>query len=207
MEANGRPYTLSIDPGHKVYGEKLMMRGGKEWREWSVSRSKPAAYLAAGGSSFPLRRDNSLLYLGAASGTTASHFSDILDQGAVHCLEFSPRSFRDLVRVCGRRGNMIPIMGDATRPESFAFAVGDVDIVYQDVAQKGQATILADNMDAFNADLGMLAVKARSEDVTALPRDVFIAARDLLKSRGFKVMECRPLDPHEKDHAIMVVGR
>ncbi len=207
MEANGRLYTLSVDPGHRVYGEKLIMRGGGEWREWSVTRSNPAAYLAVGGSAFPIKRDSRLLYLGAASGTTASHFSDIVDQGTVHCLEFSARSFRDLVRICGRRGNMIPLMGDATRPESFAFAVGDVDIVYQDVAQKGQATILADNMDAFNAGRGMLAVKARSEDVTASPHDVFVEAHRTLVSRGLRVVECRTLDPHEKDHAMIVVER
>lgn len=207
MERNGRIHTLSLDPGRRVYGERLLDIGGQEWREWSMNRSKPAAYLALGGGFLPLRPDSRMLYLGAASGTTASHFSDLLPEGAVFCLEFSPRTFRDLVRVCERRSNMMPILGDAASPSGFSFAVERVDMVYQDVAQKGQAGMLADNMDAFGADWGMLAVKARSEDVTASPQRVFQDACSKLEARGFKVRECLSLEPFEKDHAMVVVQR
>ncbi len=203
-ERDGRILTRSLDPGSKVYGERLHSRNGAEWREWSLQRSKPAAFMARGGE-LPLRRDDRLLYLGAASGTTASHFSDLLDRGTVYCVEVSPRSFRDLVTVCGRRRNMLPVMGDAGRPQDLAFAVEGASVVYQDVAQKGQASMLAENMRAFGAERGMLALKSRSEDVTAAPAKILERAVAKLESEGLSVVDVRMLEPYEKDHAMVVV--
>ncbi len=204
MGREGRILTRSLNPGQRVYGERLHHHGDAEWREWSLQRSKPAAYLALGGD-LPLRRDDRLLYLGAASGTTASHFSDILDLGTIYCVEVSPRSFRDLVTVCGRRRNMIPVMGDAGRPQDLAFAVEGATAVYQDVAQKGQASMLAENMRAFGAERGMLALKSRSEDVTAAPASILERAVAKLESEGLTVVDARMLEPYEKDHAMVVV--
>lgn len=201
----GRLYTLSLDPGYRVYGERTVMLNGEEWREWSLSRSKPAAYLALGGKSFPLRREDRVLYLGAASGTTASHFSDILDRGTIYCVEISQRPFRNLVSLCNRRGNMVPILGDASHPATLRFAVDKVDFIYQDVAQKGQARIFTDNMMAFNANRGVLVVKARSEDVTAAPIQIFKKTVKELEGEGMDILECIPLEPYERDHAILVV--
>lgn len=81
--------------------------------------------------------------------------------------------FRELVKNCEPRPNMIPVLADATRPSEYEFMVSDIDIVYQDVAQKNQSDILADNMDRFNARFGMVAIKARSEDVAKDPDTVF----------------------------------
>lgn len=202
-----RLYTLNAAPGHAVYGERMVSSGGNEYREWSVTRSKLAAYLRNGGSHLPIREDSRVLYLGAASGTTASHVADIAHRGMVFCVEFSPRSFRDLVEVCETRPNMVPFLADATRPSEYAFAVDRVTVVYQDVAQKGQALILAKNMREFSAPAGMLAVKSRSEDVTRPPREVYEMVRGQLRTEGLKVVETVPLDPMEKDHAMVVVER
>ena len=89
------------------------------------------------------------------------------------CIEFSPRMFRQLVANCEPRPNMMPLLADATRPKEYAFAAENARIVYQDVAQKGQADILADNMEVFDAEWGMVAVKAGSEDVTEAPAVIF----------------------------------
>jgi fibrillarin-like pre-rRNA processing protein len=202
-----RLYTMNSAPGSVVYGERLMTFEEHEYREWSVTRSKLAAYLRNGGQHLPLEPSSSVLYLGAASGTTASHVADVACRGTVYCIEFSPRSFRDLVAVCERRPNMVPLLADATRPAEFAFAVDSVDVVYQDVAQKGQAGILARNMKAFSAPRGMLVVKSRSEDVSREPRDVYGMVRKQLTADGLRVVETVPLDPMEKDHAMMVVER
>lgn len=202
----GRLYTASADPGGRVYGERLVSVGGIEYREWSPRRSKLAAYIAKGGRSVPIREGSTVLYLGASSGTTASHISDIVGDGRVHCIEFAPRMFRDLVRTCERRPNMIPMIADAASPSEYRFAVGEVDVVYADVAQKNQADIVADNMEMFGASRGMLAVKARSEDITADPRDVFRAAEVRLRERGFRMIDRRDLDPFEDSHRMIVFG-
>jgi len=205
--SGGRPMTLSADPGRKVYGERLVDIDGKEYRDWDPYRSKLSAYICLGGSFLPFREDSNVLYLGAASGTTASHVSDMVVNGRVYCVEFSARSFRDLVGTCGTRKNMIPILGDATRPDDYVFAAERVDIVYQDVAQKGQADILADNMERFSARYGMVSIKARSEDVTASPERIFEKASARLEERGMRIIEVLPLERYEKAHAMIAAER
>jgi fibrillarin-like pre-rRNA processing protein len=207
VQLNGRLYTLNLSPGNRIYGERTIQHRGQEYREWDPRRSKLAAYLIKGGTGLELSRNSRVLYLGAASGTTASHISDLVPDGAVYCVEFSPRSFRDLIRNCDGRPNMMPLLGDATKPQVYATMVPGVDLVYQDVAQKGQARILKANMDAFHADRGMLALKSRSEDVTKEPRSIYANSVAWLRSSGLVVQEVLELDPFEKDHAMMVVIR
>ena len=202
---DGRPLTLSANPGKRVYGERLVSIEGREYREWSPNRSKLSAYLCNGGECFPFTDNSSVLYLGAASGTTASHISDVAVNGKIYCIEISQRSFRDLVNVCGSRKNMMPILGDAAVPDGYGFALDRADIVYQDVAQKGQADMLADNMGFFSARYGMVAIKARSEDVTAKPEKIFEKAKERLIERGMKILDVRSLEPFEKAHAMIVV--
>lgn len=204
---NGRLYTLSAAPGTRVYGERIISAGGKEYREWDPHRSKLAAYLANGGRAFPFLPGSSVLYLGASSGTTPSHVSDIASMGKVYCVEFAPRMFRQLVSNCRPRQNMIPILADATRPSEYSFMVSHADIVYQDVAQKGQADILADNMEAYGAEHGMMAVKARSEDVAEDPAKIFRKAEERLEERGFRIVDARRLEPFEDSHEMIAVRR
>ena len=203
----GRLYTISLHPGKRVYGERLMTVSGTEYREWDPRRSKLSAYITNGGRRFPFTSGSRVLYLGASSGTTPSHVADICPEGKVYCVEFAQRMFRELVGTCDTRPNMMPILGDATKPEEYRMFTDKVDVVYQDVAQKRQAEILCNNMDAFDAEYGMVAVKARSEDVTASPESVFEMSRETIVSRGYRVIDIRRLDPHEKDHAMVVVER
>ena len=57
-----------------------------------------------------------MLYLGAASGTTVSHVSDIIGpEGVVYAVEFSHRSGRDLVNMAKKRTNIVPIIADARK--------------------------------------------------------------------------------------------
>ena len=160
-----------------------------------------------GGKMFPFRRNSRVLYLGAASGTTASHVADVCSEGMVYCVEISQRSFRELVQVCEKRRNMVPILSDATKPSGYRFVVDRADVVYQDVAQKNQASILARNMQEFSAKDGMLALKARSEDVTVMPEVVFEQARKTLVGSGLTVLDVCDLGPYEKDHAMIAVSR
>ena len=80
-----------------------------------------------------------MLYLGAASGTTVSHVSDIVGPtGIVYAVEFSHRSGRDLVNMAKKRTNIIPIIEDARHPQRYRMLVGMVDTIFADVAQPDQ---------------------------------------------------------------------
>ena len=197
LAERGRLYTESACPGKRVYGERLVRSSGMELREWDPRRSKLGAYLAVGGTAFPFRIDSRVLYLGASSGTTASHVADICRDGKVYCVEFAQRMFRDLVKTCEDRPQMIPILGDATKPGEYAVFADSVDVVYQDVAQKRQADIICDNMDAFGA----------SEDVTSPPERIFAETEARIRERGFRIIDARSLEPHEKAHEMIVFER
>lgn len=200
-------YTVSAAPGKRVYGERTPVIDGVEYREWSPMRSKLSAYLTNGGKVLPIGKGTNVLYLGASSGTTPSHVSDIVGDGKVYCVEFAPRMFRELVKNSEFRPNMMPILADATKPSEYEFMVSGIDVVYQDVAQKNQADILADNMDKFSAKYGMVAVKARSEDVAENPKEIFRKAEARLKARGFRILDALSLEPYEDSHEMIVVER
>jgi len=149
-DGSKRLATKNLTPGHKVYDEDLITIKSIEYRLWDPTRSKLAAAVVKGLNKVPIIPDSKVLYLGAASGTTPSHVSDIIgSKGIEYCVEFSPRSIRDLVFLCERRGNMLPILDDARSPKNYEFLVDQVDVVYCDVAQPDQAKIIADNAKSF----------------------------------------------------------
>ena len=156
----------------------------------------------------PIKKNSKVLYLGAASGTTASHVSDLVGKdGYVYCIEFSPRSIRDLIdNVCRFRVNMAPILADARFPMRYAPLMSKVDVIYCDVAQPEQARILADNAKIFLKKDGgiMLAIKARSIDVTKEPSEVYRREINVLKGEGFDISEIIDLEPYEKDHRMII---
>ena len=200
---HGMLATKNLSPGFKVYDEKEI----NGYRIWNPHRSKLAAAILKGIKEFPLKRDSKVLYLGAASGTTASHVSDIVDKGIVYCVEFSPRVFSKLIEVCKHRENMIPILGDARKPKEYASLVGKVDVIYQDVAQPQQVDIALKNAKYFLKDKGclFLVLKARSIDVTKKPEEIL--KKELKKLRKkFKIIDILSLEPYDKDH-FMVLAR
>jgi fibrillarin-like pre-rRNA processing protein len=204
-----RLVTRNLAPGRTVYGERLIRFKRVEYRVWDAFRSKLAAAILKGVKTVPITPGSRVLYLGAASGTTPSHVSDIVgEEGHVYCVEFASRSIRELVNnVAAYRLNMSPFLEDARFPEKYAmFITGKVDCVYCDVAQPAQAKILADNADVFLKLAGwvMLAVKAQSIDVTKDPAAVYKQEAKVLKRRGFRVEEIVRLEPYDKAHAMIV---
>jgi fibrillarin-like pre-rRNA processing protein len=199
--------TLNLSPNKNVYGERLIKIGDSEYRLWDPFRSKLAGAILKKLKNLPIKPENKVLYLGAASGTTASHVSDIIGyNGYVYCVEFAPRSIRDLINnVCRFRGNMAPILADARFPSQYASMVENVDVIYCDIAQPEQAKILADNAKVFLERNGwtMLAVKARSIDVTKEPSEVYEREIEVLEERGFVISEVIHLEPYDKDHAMI----
>ncbi len=200
-------YTENAAPGEAVYGEQLRTVDGTAYRAWDPHRSKAAAAITKGLQTFPVDRDDAVLYLGSSTGTTASHIADVVSGGAVYAVEYSPRVIRDLLRLADNRANIAPILGNARTPDDYSPFCAAADIIYQDVAQQDQAAILARNADRFLRDGGhaLLAVKARSIDATADPADVFTAVKDDLRD-AFTVETGIKLAPFHDDHLFLVLS-
>ena len=196
--------TKNLDPGKTVYGEKLITVEGVEYRTWDPRRSKLGAMVLKK-FDIPLKEDSKVLYLGAASGTTVSHVSDIVSEGAVYAVEFAPRSMRDLIGLASRRKNIHPIMADAGKPDSYSHLVEPVDLIFQDVAQPNQAEIAARNAVCFLKKDGylLLSIKARSIDTAAKPKEIFKAEVKKLEQAfepRFEVLNAKDLMPYHEDH-------
>ncbi|MFA9517789.1 fibrillarin-like rRNA/tRNA 2'-O-methyltransferase [Halopenitus sp. H-Gu1] len=173
-----------------------------EWRAWDPSRSKLGAMIDFG-MDVGLTGGEHALYLGAAAGTTVSHVADFA--GPTYAVEFAPRPMRDLLDVAADRDRLFPLLKDARRPETYAHIVeSDLDVVVQDVATRGQAAVAIRNARFLSEDGRLLmAVKARSEDVTAEPSDVFEDVRSEL-SDEYRILESQRLEPHHTDHLGVV---
>ncbi len=201
--------TVNLAPGAQVYGERLLMIQNVEYRLWDPHRSKLAAAILKGIKEAPISSDKKVLYLGAASGTTASHAADLVGiSGLVYCVEISSRPLRDLLVVCNRRTNMVPLLADARQPGSYCALVEKADVIYQDVAQPDQTDILLANVKAFLREGGhaVLALKARSIDVTKEPREIFNDEMEKLE-KELEIIDAKILDPYEKDHAMLVLRK
>jgi fibrillarin-like pre-rRNA processing protein len=200
--------TLNLTPGRRFYGEQLVTVDGREYRIWSPFKSKLAAAIRKGLREMPLSRDNKVLYLGVASGTTCSHVSDIIGPGGhVWGVDFAHRPIRDLIEGLAKyRDNVSPILGDARRPRTYAVNVPKIDGIYADVAQPDQGGIVVENARVFLKSGGwaIMAIKSRSIDVTKTPRRVYEAEIEKLREGGFDIVESLELDPFEKDHALVV---
>jgi len=202
---DGRLYTLNIVPGEKVYNEHIIRHEGREYRSWNPYKSKMAAAVLKGLKSMPVERDSNILYLGAANGTTVSHISDIAVDGTIYAVEVSVRAMGDLVNVCSMRSNIVPILADAEKPETYGMMVGSVDLLYQDISQRDQVGIFMKNMEKFGVGQGILMVKARSIDVSMPPGKIFQRVRKELERR-FQITEAINLAPYSRDHMALVVG-
>jgi len=201
-----RLFTASLVPGDDSFARSTFRKDGKEFREWDPERSKPAAAILRGIRHFPVVEGCKVLYLGIASGATASFFSDIVGKdGVIYGVEISERSVRDLNAVAEKRGNIVPILADARKPEEYAW-VEPVDVVYEDVASDDQSPIIIRNAGRFlkKGGFAVIAIKARSIDVTKDPRKVYGAELEKL-GKHFKILEKVELDPYEKDHLFVVM--
>ncbi len=201
-------FTENLIPGTSVYGEALVRQGPREFRAWNPRRSKLAALLLRGFEGYPFQEGSRVLYLGAATGTTASHVSDLVPKGVVYAVEISPKAFQKLLRLSEERPNLVPILADARNPESYRSLVGEVDVLYQDVAQRDQARIFLKNTPCMSPSaMGILMLKARSVDVAAPPDKVFTQELRILRDGGMKLLSVKRLDPYQADHAAFLMSR
>ena len=205
---DGQIATKNLTPGISVYGEELIQEN-EEYRIWNPRRSKLAAALLNGLEKLEIPENAKVLYLGASTGTTVSHISDIVTEGRIYAVEFSPTTAKKLVQLARQRTNIAPILGDATKPKNYLNITEKADIVYCDVAQPTQSQLFMKNMDLIGKDnaIGILMIKARSIDVVQKPKKIFKEEEKKLRENGFKIIEKVKLEPYEKDHIAFVVEK
>lgn len=202
--------TKNLVPGDSVYGEKRISveeRDTKvEYRTWNPFRSKLGAAILGGIENIHITPGCKVLYLGAASGTTVSHVSDMVGpDGRVYAVEFSQRSGRDLLGVAQKRSNIIPIIDDARHPTKYRMMMSMVDVIFSDVAQPDQARIVALNAAHYLKIGGfiVMSIKANCVDSTAPPEAVFASEVKKLQQEKIKPLEQISLEPYERDHAVV----
>jgi len=197
--------TKNLVPGRKVYSENLVREEGIEYREWDPMKSKLCSSILKGLSQTGLRENQLVLYLGASTGTTVSHVSDIVGrEGFIYAVEFAPRVMRELVFVAESRKNIAPILADANQPDTYFHKITQVDFLYQDIAQKNQPEIFLKNMVFLKRDgFGMLCVKSRSIDISKRPAEIFRDVRAKLE-KELIIVDYRLLDPFQRDHCLFV---
>ena len=218
-------------PGESVYGEKRISIASQnelgeeekvEYRVWNPFRSKLAAGILGGLDNIYIKPGAKVLYLGAASGSSVSHVSDVVGpSGVVYAVEFSHRSGRDLIGMAKKRTNVIPIVEDARHPQKYRMLVQMVDVIFADVAQPDQARIIALNAHHFlkNGGAIVISIKANCIDSTAPAAQVFASEVNIMRKEGIKPKggfvffvaqvqylqsEQLTLEPYERDHAIVV---
>jgi fibrillarin-like pre-rRNA processing protein len=207
--------TKNLTPGRSYYGEALITRKfeGKpvEFRSWDPFRSKLSASILNGLKKFPFAQGKNCLYLGASTGTTVSHLSDIIgERGRIFAVEFAPRVARELLEnVVKYRKNVLPIVADAKHPEKYTTVYGEIEIVYCDVAQPDQTEIAVRNCREYFRDSGalFLVVKASSIDALKSKGQVFAEQAKKLEGSGFRVLEQIDLEPFDRNHAMIVAMR
>lgn len=204
--------TLNLVPGEAVYGEKRISveepeKAKVEYRVWNPFRSKLAAAILGGVDKVHIAPGKKVLYLGAASGTSVSHVSDIVGpDGMVYAVEFSHRSGRDLINMAKKRTNIVPIIEDARHPHKYRMLVPMVDTIFADVAQPDQARIVAINASYFLKNGGnfVISIKANCIDSTAEAEAVFAGEVKKMQAEKMKPQEQVTLEPYERDHAVVV---
>ncbi|QQP37156.1 rRNA 2'Omethyltransferase fibrillarinlike [Caligus rogercresseyi] len=205
--------TRNMVPGEAVYGEKRISvdQGGDagkiEYRVWNPFRSKLAAAILGGVDKIHMPPGSKVLYLGAASGTTVSHVSDVVGpEGMVYAVEFSHRSGRDLINMAKKRTNVVPIVEDARHPHKYRMLVPMVDTIFADVAQPDQARIVAHNAHYFlkNGGSFVISIKASCIDSTAEAEAVFAGEVKKMQAEKMKPQEQVTLEPYERHHAVVV---
>jgi len=206
-EGQNKLATENMVPGNQVYKEKLIIKKKIEYRLWDPFRSKLAASVMNNLDYFPFENKSTVLYLGASTGTTVSHISDIVGpNGIVFGVEHASRVARDFLdRVATYRKNIVPILQDARKPKEYFSVFGKVDVVYVDIAQPDQTQIAIDNCEMFLKKGGyfFLVIKTRSIDVTKAPKRIVDEEIEKLKSK-FEILQTIDLHPYDKDHAMVI---
>lgn len=199
-------WTETVGSLPPVYGERWAESEGRRFRTFDPFRSKLAAALARGWTGPLPAVSERWLYLGAASGTTASHVADLLGpEGRLYAVERSLRPFARLLGLSDRWPNLLPILADAREPRRYSDLVPPVQGVYADVAQPDQLEIALRNAELFLGRPGagfLIALKTASMGRTVGPATHLARAEELLEDRLVLAPSVK-LDPFHRAHYLV----
>ncbi len=198
---DGRSYYTPSGYPQSVYGERVIKSGEKYLHRWNPRRSKLGAAMHLKLKRFPFKNSR-VLYLGASTGTTVSHVSDLAD--AVFAVEISPISMQKLLELASQRSNIFPILEDARRVDSFSIFVEKPHIIYQDISQRDQVDIFIKNMEHFSPNFGFLMLKTRTIDMRKNPKEIMKSTVRKLKDL-YTVEETINISRFQRDHYAIVV--
>lgn len=217
-------YTKNLTPGKKVYGEKLvgkqtdakqtddkvvMQSGVMQFREWDPKRSKLGAAILNGLKELPIKQESIVLYLGASTGTTVSHVSDIVGkEGFIYGIEFAERVLRNLLGLANERKNIAAIKADARKPEEYRW-IEECNVVFVDLAQPDETQIALRNCDEFLKKGGylLIAIKSQSIDVTKKPKEIYEQEKKKIEKAGFETLQLIDLEPYEDKHCLILARK
>ncbi|MBI5390869.1 fibrillarin-like rRNA/tRNA 2'-O-methyltransferase [Candidatus Woesearchaeota archaeon] len=201
----GRQQALAVK-GEPAFEEESAIISGVKYRVWDPRRSKLAAAIVKG-APISIPTGSKILYLGASHGYTVSFLSDCLGgDGLILAVDIAPRVMRDLVFLCDQRKNIVPLLADANQPQLYP-ELPMFDVLFQDVAQRNQAEILLKNTTFLKkGGITILAIKARSIDITKNPVQIFKETKELI-AKQMDVLQMISLEPLEKDHAVIVARK
>nr|BAS01401.1 fibrillarin like-protein [Lotharella vacuolata] len=202
--------TLNKTPGKSIYGEKLILsffnNKRLEFRVWNPFRSKLSAAILLGFNSLYFSRGSKILYIGASTGTTISHCSDIIGRkGIIYAVEFSYKCILQLLFTCTNRENIIPIFGDARYPHKYQIIVPIVDSIITDISQPDQTRILGLNALYYLKKKGsfLISIKTRNIDSLSTEEAVFVGEKEKLCKLGLFPTEQISLEPYDRSHALI----
>jgi len=208
-------WTKNAVPKHSQYGEQLRRFKGTEYRRWNPTRSKlGAAITRAKNSQYELLPEpgDTCLYLGAGHGTSLSHLHDHVCgeenkmKGRIVAVDLSTRCMRDLVYLQKIRPGLVPILGDARKPNSWSMMLPNkVDWFFQDVSQAGQAEIFVNTVHRFLKPGGkaLLSLKAASERFDEEGEsNIFRTVEQKLQKSGLRIVEQIDLHGLEDNHCL-----
>jgi len=202
-------WTETVGELPPVYGERWVEDGDRRLRHFEPGRSKLAAALVKGWRGDLPAPGQAWLYLGAASGTTASHVADLVGpEGRVYALERSVRPFARLLALSERWPNLCPILADARGPREYAALVPPVDGLYADIAQPDQLAIVLANAELLLSGDGarlLVALKTPSMGRSRSPTAHRTASEDTLADRA-ALAPSVSLEPFHRGH-FMIGGR
>jgi len=199
-------WTETVGSPPPVYGERWAAFGARSYRAFEPVRSKLASGIVRGWSGPVPASAERWLYLGAASGTTASHVADLLGpEGRLYAVERSLRPFARLLSVAERWPNLLPVLGDARDPIGYADRVPLVDGIYADVAQPDQVALVVANARVFLRDrAGMVVVALKTSSMgRALGAPAHLHASEEMLSAELDLAPSVRLDPFYRSHYLI----
>ncbi|RLE38905.1 fibrillarin-like rRNA/tRNA 2'-O-methyltransferase [Candidatus Woesearchaeota archaeon] len=206
FKRKGKLYTKSLLPGRTYFNEQIFKENNIEFRQFSPYNSKFAAAIKRGLKQTGIKEGSIVLYLGSSHGYTVSFFSDIVgEKGVLFAVDVAPRVMRDLIFIAEDRKNIAPILADASHPEEYKKRILQPDFLYQDVAQRNQIEIFIKNIELLKKkSFAMLALKAKSIDISRKTEQIFDQAKSQLKKENINIIQSFTLDPYQRDHMFFL---